>query len=99
MVLEPRVLLTKLQPDTTYIVRVRTLTPLGPGPFSPDHEFRTSPPGRISISCPTPNIHNRHLMEALKLPLLMRLVLLCRYAHMCPSITSIKRQAQYPLKN
>nr|1X5A_A Chain A, Ephrin type-A receptor 1 [Mus musculus] len=44
MVLEPRVLLTKLQPDTTYIVRVRTLTPLGPGPFSPDHEFRTSPP-------------------------------------------------------
>ncbi|ELK13759.1 Ephrin type-A receptor 1 [Pteropus alecto] len=44
MVLEPRVLLTELQPDTTYIVRVRTLTPLGPGPFSPDHEFRTSPP-------------------------------------------------------
>ncbi|XP_071071425.1 ephrin type-A receptor 1 isoform X3 [Dasypus novemcinctus] len=43
-VLEPRVLLTELQPDTTYIVRVRTLTPLGPGPFSPDHEFRTSPP-------------------------------------------------------
>ncbi|XP_009452689.2 ephrin type-A receptor 1 isoform X2 [Pan paniscus] len=44
MVLEPRVLLTELQPDTTYIVRVRMLTPLGPGPFSPDHEFRTSPP-------------------------------------------------------
>uniref|UniRef100_A0A2K5S633 Ephrin type-A receptor 1 n=1 Tax=Cebus imitator TaxID=2715852 RepID=A0A2K5S633_CEBIM len=44
MVVEPRVLLTELQPDTTYIVRVRMLTPLGPGPFSPDHEFRTSPP-------------------------------------------------------
>ncbi|XP_055979855.1 ephrin type-A receptor 1 [Sorex fumeus] len=44
MVLEPRVLLTELQPDTVYIVRVRMLTPLGPGPFSPDHEFRTSPP-------------------------------------------------------
>nr|XP_030709936.1 ephrin type-A receptor 1 isoform X4 [Globicephala melas] len=44
MVLEPRVLLTELQPDTTYTVRVRMLTPLGPGPFSPDHEFRTSPP-------------------------------------------------------
>ncbi|XP_024613862.1 ephrin type-A receptor 1 isoform X2 [Neophocaena asiaeorientalis asiaeorientalis] len=44
MVLEPRVLLTELQPDTTYTVRVRTMTPLGPGPFSPDHEFRTSPP-------------------------------------------------------
>ncbi|XP_016050937.1 PREDICTED: ephrin type-A receptor 1 [Miniopterus natalensis] len=44
MVLEPRVLLTELQPDTKYIVRVRMLTPLGPGPFSPDHEFRTSPP-------------------------------------------------------
>ncbi|XP_006159650.1 LOW QUALITY PROTEIN: ephrin type-A receptor 1 [Tupaia chinensis] len=44
MVPEPRVLLTELQPDTTYIVRVRMLTPLGPGPFSPDHEFRTSPP-------------------------------------------------------
>ncbi|XP_077004562.1 ephrin type-A receptor 1 [Tamandua tetradactyla] len=42
-VLEPRVLLTELQPNTTYIVRVRMLTPLGPGPFSPDHEFRTSP--------------------------------------------------------
>ncbi|XP_059877027.1 ephrin type-A receptor 1 isoform X3 [Delphinus delphis] len=44
MVLEPRVLLTELQPDTTYTVRVRMMTPLGPGPFSPDHEFRTSPP-------------------------------------------------------
>ncbi|XP_057588038.1 ephrin type-A receptor 1 isoform X1 [Hippopotamus amphibius kiboko] len=44
MVLEPRVLLTELQPDTTYIIRVRMVTPLGPGPFSPDHEFRTSPP-------------------------------------------------------
>ncbi|KAF4020412.1 hypothetical protein G4228_012163 [Cervus hanglu yarkandensis] len=44
MVLEPRVLLTELQPDTTYIVRVRMVTPLGPGPFSADHEFRTSPP-------------------------------------------------------
>uniref|UniRef100_A0A0N4SUP4 receptor protein-tyrosine kinase n=1 Tax=Mus musculus TaxID=10090 RepID=A0A0N4SUP4_MOUSE len=50
MVLEPRVLLTKLQPDTTYIVRVRTLTPLGPGPFSPDHEFRTSPPVSRSLT-------------------------------------------------
>ncbi|TKC50410.1 hypothetical protein EI555_014324 [Monodon monoceros] len=48
MVLEPRVLLTELQPDTTYTVRVRTMTPLGPGPFSPDHEFRTSPPGKLS---------------------------------------------------
>ncbi|XP_066219026.1 ephrin type-A receptor 1 [Saccopteryx leptura] len=44
LVLEPRVLLTELQPDTTYTVRVRMLTPLGPGPFSSDHEFRTSPP-------------------------------------------------------
>ncbi|KAB0403386.1 hypothetical protein E2I00_007403, partial [Balaenoptera physalus] len=44
LVLEPRVLLTELQPDTTYTVRVRMVTPLGPGPFSPDHEFRTSPP-------------------------------------------------------
>lgn len=54
MVLEPRVLLTELQPDTTYIVRVRTLTPLGPGPFSPDHEFRTSPPGGVAhpVFCP-----------------------------------------------
>ncbi|XP_006861340.1 PREDICTED: ephrin type-A receptor 1, partial [Chrysochloris asiatica] len=43
-VLEPRVLLTELQPDTTYIVRVRMVTPQGPGPFSPNHEFRTSPP-------------------------------------------------------
>ncbi|KAM6202176.1 ephrin type-A receptor 1 [Rhynchocyon petersi] len=42
-VLEPRVLLTELQPDTTYIVRVRMVTPQGPGPFSPNHEFRTSP--------------------------------------------------------
>ncbi|XP_041490629.1 ephrin type-A receptor 1 [Microtus oregoni] len=50
MVLEPRVLLTKLQPDTTYIVRVRTMTPLGPGPFSPDHEFRTSPPVSRSLT-------------------------------------------------
>ncbi|XP_054420392.1 ephrin type-A receptor 1 [Pteronotus mesoamericanus] len=41
---EPRVLLTELQPDTTYTVRVRVLTPQGPGPFSLDHEFRTSPP-------------------------------------------------------
>ncbi|XP_004629077.1 ephrin type-A receptor 1 isoform X1 [Octodon degus] len=50
-VLEPRVLLTKLQPDTTYIVRVRTKTPLGPGPFSPDHEFRTSsPPASRSLT-------------------------------------------------
>uniref|UniRef100_K9INJ6 Ephrin type-A receptor 1 n=1 Tax=Desmodus rotundus TaxID=9430 RepID=K9INJ6_DESRO len=44
MVPEPRVLLTELQPDTTYTVRVRMLTPQGPGPFSPGHEFRTSPP-------------------------------------------------------
>ncbi|CAK6434454.1 unnamed protein product [Pipistrellus nathusii] len=50
MVLEPRVLLTELQPDTTYIVRVRMLTPLGPGPFSPDHEFRTSPPVSKGLS-------------------------------------------------
>uniref|UniRef100_A0A8C5L8P7 receptor protein-tyrosine kinase n=1 Tax=Jaculus jaculus TaxID=51337 RepID=A0A8C5L8P7_JACJA len=50
LVVEPRVLLTKLQPDTTYIVRVRTLTPLGPGPFSPDHEFRTSPPVSRSLT-------------------------------------------------
>ncbi|XP_045433713.1 ephrin type-A receptor 1 isoform X3 [Pipistrellus kuhlii] len=47
---EPRVLLTDLQPDTTYIVRVRMLTPLGPGPFSPDHEFRTSPPVSKGLS-------------------------------------------------
>ncbi|XP_028933748.1 ephrin type-A receptor 1 isoform X1 [Ornithorhynchus anatinus] len=41
---EPRVLLKELEPDTVYLVRVRALTPLGPGPFSPDHEFRTSRP-------------------------------------------------------
>ncbi|XP_004714049.1 ephrin type-A receptor 1 [Echinops telfairi] len=47
MVLEPRVLLTELQPDTTYTIRVRTVTSQGPGPFSPKHEFRTSlPPSR-----------------------------------------------------
>ena len=57
MVLEPRVLLTELQPDTTYIVRVRMLTPLGPGPFSPDHEFRTSPPGRWVVLCLVPDTH------------------------------------------
>ncbi|XP_027697115.1 ephrin type-A receptor 1 [Vombatus ursinus] len=50
MVPEPRVSLTELQPDTTYVVRVRTLTPLGPGPFSPDHEFRTSPPVSKGLS-------------------------------------------------
>lgn len=57
MVLEPRVLLTELQPDTTYTVRVRTMTPLGPGPFSPDHEFRTSPPGGWVTLCSVPNPH------------------------------------------
>ncbi|XP_073094405.1 ephrin type-A receptor 1 isoform X3 [Manis javanica] len=57
MVLEPRVLLTELQPDTTYIVRVRMLTPLGPGPFSPDHEFRTSPPASvISVDSEPPRL-------------------------------------------
>ncbi|KAM9651286.1 ephrin type-A receptor 1 isoform 1-T1 [Trichechus inunguis] len=49
-VLEPRVLLTELQPDTTYIVRVRTVTSQGPGPFSPDHEFRTSPPASRGLT-------------------------------------------------
>lgn len=58
MVPEPRVLLTELQPDTTYIVRVRMLTPLGPGPFSPDHEFRTSPPGEWLFLGPAPNIQS-----------------------------------------
>lgn len=61
MVLEPRVLLTKLQPDTTYIVRVRTLTPLGPGPFSPDHEFRTSPPpGGFPLVLPNSLVPQNH---------------------------------------
>lgn len=63
MVLEPRVLLTELQPDTTYIVRVRMVTPLGPGPFSADHEFRTSPPGQwLTLFCPK-HTHTCHPPE------------------------------------
>uniref|UniRef100_A0A8C4WHT8 Ephrin type-A receptor 1 n=1 Tax=Gopherus evgoodei TaxID=1825980 RepID=A0A8C4WHT8_9SAUR len=41
---EPNVTLRDLQPDTAYLLRVRSITPLGPGPFSQEQEFRTLPP-------------------------------------------------------
>lgn len=44
--LEPNVTLRDLQPDTAYLLRVRSITPLGPGPYSPEQEFRTLPPGK-----------------------------------------------------
>uniref|UniRef100_A0A8D2IT00 Ephrin type-A receptor 1 n=1 Tax=Varanus komodoensis TaxID=61221 RepID=A0A8D2IT00_VARKO len=40
---EPQVTLTNLQPDTAYLLRVRSITPLGPGPFSQEQEFCTLP--------------------------------------------------------
>ncbi|XP_060092926.1 ephrin type-A receptor 1 [Heteronotia binoei] len=40
---EPKVTLVNLQPDTAYILRVRSVTPLGNGPFSQEQEFRTLP--------------------------------------------------------
>nr|XP_042710965.1 ephrin type-A receptor 1 isoform X2 [Chrysemys picta bellii] len=40
---EPNVTLRDLQPDTAYLLRVRSITPLGPGPFSQEQEFRTLP--------------------------------------------------------
>ncbi|XP_074857907.1 ephrin type-A receptor 1 isoform X2 [Carettochelys insculpta] len=42
---EPSVTLRDLQPDTAYLLRVRSITPLGPGPFSQEQEFRTLPLG------------------------------------------------------
>lgn len=48
--LEPNVTLTDLQPDTTYLLRVRSITPLGPGPYSQEQEFRTLPPGTGALS-------------------------------------------------
>ncbi|KYO46506.1 ephrin type-A receptor 1 isoform X1 [Alligator mississippiensis] len=47
---EPNVTLTNLQPDTAYLLRVRSITPLGPGPFSQDKEFRTLPPDNGALS-------------------------------------------------
>ena len=44
--IEPNVTLRDLQPDTAYLLRVRSITPLGPGPYSPEQEFRTLPPGK-----------------------------------------------------
>ncbi|KAM7180796.1 ephrin type-A receptor 1 isoform 1-T1 [Macrochelys suwanniensis] len=41
---QPNVTLRDLQPDTAYLLRVRSITPLGPGPFSQEQEFRTLPP-------------------------------------------------------
>uniref|UniRef100_A0A8D0BS45 Ephrin type-A receptor 1 n=1 Tax=Salvator merianae TaxID=96440 RepID=A0A8D0BS45_SALMN len=40
---EPSVTLANLQPDTAYLLRVRSSTPLGFGPFSPEQEFHTLP--------------------------------------------------------
>uniref|UniRef100_A0A8C9L7G8 receptor protein-tyrosine kinase n=1 Tax=Pavo cristatus TaxID=9049 RepID=A0A8C9L7G8_PAVCR len=48
--LEPNVTLTDLQPDTTYLLRVRSITPLGPGPYSQEQEFRTLPPDTGALS-------------------------------------------------
>nr|XP_010306004.1 PREDICTED: ephrin type-A receptor 1 [Balearica regulorum gibbericeps] len=48
--LEPNVTLTDLQPDTAYLLRVRSITPLGPGPYSPEQEFRTLPPDTGALS-------------------------------------------------
>uniref|UniRef100_A0A7M4FX06 Ephrin type-A receptor 1 n=1 Tax=Crocodylus porosus TaxID=8502 RepID=A0A7M4FX06_CROPO len=47
---EPNVTLTNLQPDTAYLLRVRSITPLGPGPFSQDKEFRTLPHDNGALS-------------------------------------------------
>ncbi|XP_075759524.1 ephrin type-A receptor 1 isoform X1 [Pelodiscus sinensis] len=40
---EPNVTLKDLQPDTAYLLRVRSITPLGIGPYSQEQEFRTLP--------------------------------------------------------
>nr|XP_056704459.1 ephrin type-A receptor 1 [Euleptes europaea] len=40
---EPKVTLVNLQPDTAYVLRVRSVTPFGNGPFSQEQEFRTLP--------------------------------------------------------
>uniref|UniRef100_A0A8C3XWT7 Ephrin type-A receptor 1 n=1 Tax=Catharus ustulatus TaxID=91951 RepID=A0A8C3XWT7_CATUS len=48
--LEPNVTLRDLQPDTAYLLRVRSITPLGPGPYSPEQEFRTLPPDMGALS-------------------------------------------------
>ncbi|XP_054858245.1 ephrin type-A receptor 1 isoform X4 [Eublepharis macularius] len=40
---EPQVTLVNLQPDTAYVMRVRSITPFGHGPFSQAQEFRTLP--------------------------------------------------------
>ncbi|XP_074964967.1 ephrin type-A receptor 1 isoform X2 [Phalacrocorax aristotelis] len=48
--IEPNVTLTDLQPDTAYLLRVRSITPLGPGPYSPEQEFRTLPPDTGALS-------------------------------------------------
>ncbi|KAL7988495.1 hypothetical protein Chor_007414 [Crotalus horridus] len=42
---KPQVTLANLQPDTAYLLRVRSITPLGPGPYSQEQEFRTLPQG------------------------------------------------------
>uniref|UniRef100_A0A6J0VEA7 receptor protein-tyrosine kinase n=1 Tax=Pogona vitticeps TaxID=103695 RepID=A0A6J0VEA7_9SAUR len=40
---EPKVTLANLQPDTAYLLRVRSITPVGDGQFSQEQEFRTLP--------------------------------------------------------
>ncbi|XP_062985065.1 ephrin type-A receptor 1 [Elgaria multicarinata webbii] len=40
---EPRVTLENLQPDTAYLLRVRSVSDLGQGQFSQEQEFRTLP--------------------------------------------------------
>ncbi|XP_053152118.1 ephrin type-A receptor 1 isoform X2 [Hemicordylus capensis] len=40
---EPQVTLVNLQPNTAYLLRVRSVTPLGKGPFSQEQEFSTLP--------------------------------------------------------
>ncbi|XP_042303290.1 ephrin type-A receptor 1-like [Sceloporus undulatus] len=42
---EPKVTLGNLQPDTAYLLRVRSVTPSGDGPYSQEQEFRTLPQG------------------------------------------------------
>ncbi|XP_054858243.1 ephrin type-A receptor 1 isoform X2 [Eublepharis macularius] len=44
---EPQVTLVNLQPDTAYVMRVRSITPFGHGPFSQAQEFRTLPQDEI----------------------------------------------------
>ncbi|XP_069098759.1 ephrin type-A receptor 1 [Pleurodeles waltl] len=47
---ESELTLPDLQPDTVYVIRVQTQTPLGPGPLSPSYEFRTLPPEPKGLS-------------------------------------------------